>query len=447
MQIRTGQWAMLLLFLIFFQYCSKSDHAVVSEPVQKSSIISLAKAKEWTLGNINSVTTARSNTTGFIGTPSWSRIDQIYVPGGQGILKIALEKYRIPFGYRDLLFQQQDDGIVRSIVQQVCADSAYLSGKILAEPFSGHGIRHYIQNADFTGDIIYFDPLDNHFLYGWRYKEGKPKFRLKQAASALARSGGGPIDNDDTGDDDGGSSDPGWTGTGNNTDGYTIDGPEITAPAPPTHNPPPYIPPTTDPGPVNPPTIPVGGSGNQAGGNGGPKEDPKEGESYEDSDVQPGAIPCPTSYNYIKQGNWQTAVIIDYYFQFFESSTGVMYDIQIGTMETGMPAITYNGSLIQASQAQAMSTQAARLAEWQVATVINAYVLLNPGTTPAQIRNNPTYAAMFKSVYAEELNKFLRADYDYRPDSHPVTVSTSQMNFVNKNMAQWIKLKFVGRDC
>lgn len=445
MQIRTGLWTKLILCLVFLQNCVKNDNQQLPNKPSLGTIITLQQAQSWVNTHIGS-SNSRQSETNFIGTPAWNRKTEILVPATQGILKVALENYKVAFGYRDLLFQQLADGNTRSIVQQVFADSAYLASKIPAHPTTSHGIRYYVNNDDFTGDVIYLNPQTNTFLYGWRYQNGHVKYRLKPVTPSSARSGGGPIDDDETSGDDGGGGDKGWSGSGNNTDGYTIDGPVITAPAP--SNPStPTIPPLTDPGSVNPPTIPVGGGG-QSGGTGGPKNDPKNDENYEDPKAPDAAVPCPISFNFIKTGDWQSAVISNYYFEYDERAfSGKFFTINIGAIEVGLPRLTYDGSLIQPDVAQRIAAQAAYIAEAQTLALITAYLMLNPKATQRDIDNNPLYLQAFKEDYREAINQFLRADYGYKNNASPATISTSQAQFVLKDKTKWLPLKFRGRDC
>lgn len=433
----------ILLFLSFFSCTQKNDQPQPL-PDTSSSIISLETAKQWALSNLSTPSNGRASSSSNIGTPAWKRVKQI--TGGQapGILKIALEDFYIKFGYRDILFQQVN-GKVNSVILEIRADSAYLTRKLNENPDKSHGIRYYVGNSDFTGDIIYLNPANNQFIKGWRYANGRAKYNLKPF-SVNARDGG-PIDNDDDTDDPGGTSDPGWTGTGNNTDGYTIDGPEITAPAPPTHNPPPYIPPVIDPGPIHPPTYPIGG-GPASGGGSGPKESPKEGENYEDPAAPEATIPCPVSFNFVVQGNWQSAVIKDYYFEFVDRSvTGKKFMIKVGTIEVGMPRVTFDGSLIQSNVAQNMAAQAATMAENQTLAVLEAMIFLNPSITQQMIDNNPLFINEFKKDFMTEIDRFLQSDYNYKDSQHPSRVSTSQAQFSLKDPTKWMPLKFFGRDC
>ncbi|WP_212005289.1 hypothetical protein [Chitinophaga sp. HK235] len=160
------------------------------------------------------------------------------------------------------------------------------------------------------------------------------------------------------------------------------------------------------------------------------------------------AIPCPDSYNFVKQGNWQSAVITGYYSQFLNrAGNGQLYTLEIGDIETGMPAVTFNGTLIHSSAAQAISAQAATLAEHQVFAVVNAMVIADPSITPSMVRRNPRLLKMFNEIYQEEINKFLRADYDYSDGANPAKVSTTYGSFGLKDQSQYRTFKFRGKDC
>lgn len=160
------------------------------------------------------------------------------------------------------------------------------------------------------------------------------------------------------------------------------------------------------------------------------------------------AIPCPASYNFVKQGNWQSAVITGYYAVLKnDAGNGLMYTLDIGTIEVGMPSVTFNGTVIQAQIAQGIATQAALFAEHQVMGVVSAMVIANPSITPEMILHNPRLINMFKEVYMQEIDNLLRPDYDYSSSARPSRVGTNPQNFSLTDPSQYRTFKFRGRDC
>ncbi|MFC6100886.1 hypothetical protein [Olivibacter domesticus] len=270
---------LLLIGICLFPYCRKTDQIRKPEEVTggQQQVISADQAKKWFENRMESAGNQR-RARSYIGVPSWGRSYSLSNQGENGILKVAIENYPIRFGYRDILFQLQPDGQVHSTILEVRVDSTYLTGKITAESGT-HGIRHYIQNSDFTGDIYYFEPLSNELLKGWRYEKGAVKYRLVPKVASGARMAGG-IDNEESNDDGGGDNGglpDGWTG--NNDDGYNLP-PVDVYPEPTEPDPGPDVPVEE---PYNPPSYPVGGGGNGSGGGGGPIDSPQEGD-YENGD-------------------------------------------------------------------------------------------------------------------------------------------------------------------
>lgn len=205
-------------------------------------------------------------------------------------------------------------------------------------------------------------------------------------------------------------------------------------------------PPTPPTDPTNPPTPPPGGT------------NPDPFVNVELPSAAPAAeadvlnIPCSASYNFIRQGNWQSAVIVDYKFGLYNrAGNGQYYYINVGPIEVGLPYITFDGSIIQANIAQGMSTLAATDAEQATAGVLSAIVIANPEITPSMVINSASLQAKlrqhFKNAYIEALNDLLRNDWDYAPTANPARVNLDPSSFSLKDGTQYKTLKFRGRDC
>lgn len=160
------------------------------------------------------------------------------------------------------------------------------------------------------------------------------------------------------------------------------------------------------------------------------------------------AIPCPSSFNMVRQHeNWQSAVVTGYRFGLYNRSGNKLdYYVEIGAMEVGLPYITYNGDIVHHSTAQAMITQAATLAEGEALALLNAYLILNPGTRPSQVNYEP-YKQVFKLALKTHIDLFLRADYNYGQNASPSRVTFDSASFGLKDQTQYRPLKYKGRDC
>lgn len=155
------------------------------------------------------------------------------------------------------------------------------------------------------------------------------------------------------------------------------------------------------------------------------------------------SIPCKSSFNFVKQGDWQSAVITDYRFTFYDRTNNKSYTINIGMIETGMPSVTYNGTIIHSSSAQAMAAQAATLAEAEVMHVVATQVIISPNSPI----DNQYYKNMFKTIYLLHLNNFLRSDYYDGANVSPARVGYDNSAFSLKDQTKYKTLKFYGRDC
>jgi hypothetical protein len=154
-------------------------------------------------------------------------------------------------------------------------------------------------------------------------------------------------------------------------------------------------------------------------------------------------IPCPSSFNFVKQGNWQSAVITDYSFGLLDRNTKKVYTVNIGMIEVGMPSVTYHGTEISKRTAQNISTEAAFEAESKVTRVLNAQIIVSPGSPI----DNQYYKNMFKEVYLEHLNKLLRRAFYNGENVSPARIGYDSRSFSLKDQSQYRTLKFFGRDC
>ncbi|WP_142687113.1 hypothetical protein [Chitinophaga polysaccharea] len=172
---------------------------------------------------------------------------------------MPLTSYKLPVGYRDLLFQKDSNGVVLGTIQEIRPENNYLKTKGRT---GSESMRQFVSNEDFSGDIIIFDPFNNAPLRGRRFKDGLLTGELKYRSQALMV--GDPNDPVDPWKKPGGLDDDG--------SGFEITLPtvEVTAPAPSTSKTPgTNIPFPTEPvrpvpgGPVTPNNpIPIGGGRN-----------------------------------------------------------------------------------------------------------------------------------------------------------------------------------------
>lgn len=154
-------------------------------------------------------------------------------------------------------------------------------------------------------------------------------------------------------------------------------------------------------------------------------------------------IPCASSFNFVQQGNSQSAVITDYRFSLQDSKTKKTYTINIGMMEVSMPAITFDNQKISSRTAQQMAAQAAAIAEGEVMHVANAQIIINPSSTI----DTWYYKKMFKDQFAEHLNNFLGDDFYGGRDVSVATVTSDAPAFALKDQTKYSKLKYYGKDC
>jgi hypothetical protein len=168
------------------------------------------------------------------------------------------------------------------------------------------------------------------------------------------------------------------------------------------------------------------------------------------------AIPCASAFNFVKtkkrdrnaeEGYWQSAVIVDYYFEYQEKQgIGTLYVIDIGIIEVGMPWITHEkagGNLVH--DAQSIAVKAAAKAE---ALITNELGLkLKKGIKfPAKIRDQQC-RSLFKSLFKDFMNDILSSKYYAGKRVDVATVSYDDASFALKDKSQYRSLKFYGRDC
>ncbi|MRG44643.1 hypothetical protein GFS24_05935 [Chitinophaga sp. SYP-B3965] len=159
-------------------------------------------------------------------------------------------------------------------------------------------------------------------------------------------------------------------------------------------------------------------------------------------------LPCPSSFNLVRQASWQSCVTTNYRFGLFNRAGNQLnYYVEIGAMEVGLPYTTYNGTIIHHAAAQAMITQAAVLAEGEALAALSAYLIINPHIPPSQV-NYEHYKQIFKSQLKWHLDNFLRSDY-YDDDEKvkPSRVTFDSASFGLKDATKYRPFKFRGVDC
>ncbi len=254
--------AAILILLLAMSSCQKQT---TEQPTIKSTVISVEEAKNWLSAGSSGLQTV-FNKRRNPGIPNWEDATVIEFPDKSSILKVPLTGYKLPIGYRDLLFQKDSNSVVLGAIQEIRPENSYLVTKGRT---GRENMRQFVSNEDFTGDIIIFDPFNNLPLRGRRFKDGLLNADLKYRSQALMV--GDPIDPLRPKKKPGGFDDDG--------PGFEVDLPqvEITAPAPGTPKTPgTNIPFPTEPvrpvpgGPVTPNNpIPIGGGGTSSnrGGN------------------------------------------------------------------------------------------------------------------------------------------------------------------------------------
>lgn len=200
------------------------------------------------------------------------------------------------------------------------------------------------------------------------------------------------------------------------------------------------------------------GGGDTGGGGGGTPPGPNPPEPCpgiedplpdpvtvaEEDKLQP---PCPASFNMVRQSSWQSAVVTGYRFGLYNRAGNKLdYYVEIGSMEVGLPYLTYDGTVVHHNAAQAMITQAATLAEGEALAVLNAYLIINPHVPPSQVNYEP-YKQIFKTALKLHLDNFLRSDYYGGQNVHPSRVSFDSASFGLKDPTQYRPFKYRGRDC
>ncbi|SIN76017.1 hypothetical protein [Chitinophaga niabensis] len=203
-----------------------------------------------------------------------------------------------------------------------------------------------------------------------------------------------------------------------------------------------------------------GGTGSGGGGGGGgnspnpPGEDPCPPADGGEPDPIPVAeedileLPCPQSFNMVRQDSWQSCVTTGYRFGLINrAGNGLEYYVDINIMEVGLPYVTYDGTIIHHNVAQAMITQAAVLAEGEALSALSGWLAMNPGTPPSQVNYQP-YRQIFKTFLKMHLDNFLRSDYyPGQPTASPSRVSFDNASFGLKDPTKYKPFKFRGRDC
>ncbi|RPD39810.1 hypothetical protein [Chitinophaga barathri] len=207
-----------------------------------------------------------------------------------------------------------------------------------------------------------------------------------------------------------------------------------------------------------------GGSGSEGGGGNGAGSNPGGGgsglpgscdnvplpdELPEIDDAQMALIPCKSSFNLVRDpvDTWQAAVISDYRFGFHNPTrSSSIFEVNVGTVEVGLPRQTYAGDIIHASEAGDILTDAAKSAERTINRAIALYVMANPNAMPHNF-NDDTFVAMFKNAWQYEIDIRLRKKYYQNQYVSPSRVSTDVSSFTVKDPTLWRTLKFWGRDC
>lgn len=182
-----------LILLIFIAIgCKQQEELTKSIPNQKDiRKIALSEAKDYYF-NFNkksnrsekimaSNTTASTSTISLIGDPNWN-VSNIYnLADTIIIIKVPLTNYVVDhsysnsmnhLGYRELVFQKNISGEVRSQVLEVHPDLAYLQQQQQSYPTAT--LQDYsilVKNENFTGFVLTFD-LNNNLLSGLHKTSG-----------------------------------------------------------------------------------------------------------------------------------------------------------------------------------------------------------------------------------------------------------------------------------
>lgn len=360
-------FAMLAMAFVFFYACRKSGQEDTGKKTP-TEFVSIDQARDWyeqkvAQDGLHATTNTRQGAAvPYPGAAMWDYGRQIDFGNGTSILKVNLEGSPIPaVGYRDLLFQKSPNGTLRSVIIQVMPDSGYLNKRLGKDP-GVYGIRHYISNDDFTGDILLFT-LSGRFIKGRRYKDGSLTFELAPAStSSLSVSGNGrasvtPFSTLLTADE-------GEWGTPVYHDPITVTSPPS--------NPPPtavWIFPPDGYNPANPGTgYPVGNGG--AGGT--PASDPAYppiNNPYSTQDI------CTQSFKFTKvidldqfgKGGYQIAAVTNVHMNLVDFTTKKGYILSPGpTLYFGLPIVTSSGKFINKDEAARLAADAVSRAEKDV---------------------------------------------------------------------------------
>lgn len=373
MSKKINLFALLLAVAFGLLYaCSKTDQLSKGQPLEKADVVSLETAKSW-YSQRRSEIRANSNAKqqaniSYPGIPVWAGNNAIDFGNGFGVLRIPLEGYPIPaIGYRDLLFQKANDGGVKNVVIQVMPDSSYLWRKVQQKP-GERNIRYYVDNEDFTGDILLFT-FSGRLIKGRKYKDGKLVNELLPSNSSSLNIGNSravvtnnhptpsaqPFVTMLTEDD-------GEWGTPVYHDPVII--------TPPPSNPPPtptWIFPPDGYDPANPTTgYPIGGGSPSNGGEAGypPVDNPYSTQSI-----------CAQSFKFQKVidldehgvGGYQIAAVTYVHMNVVDFKTGQVRIITPGpTLYFGMPIINSAGKFFNTSVAGSIAAQAVSKAEKDV---------------------------------------------------------------------------------
>ncbi|WP_142684916.1 hypothetical protein [Chitinophaga polysaccharea] len=92
--------AAILIVLLAISGCQKQT---TEPPAVKSAVISVEEAKNWLSAGPSGLQTVFSQHRD-PGTPNWEDATVIAFPDKSSILKVPLTGYKLPVGYRDLLF-------------------------------------------------------------------------------------------------------------------------------------------------------------------------------------------------------------------------------------------------------------------------------------------------------------------------------------------------------